>query len=184
MRLQTLLGRALSFCLSAGLGFGALSLIGVEPANGLVSVNVPSSHDLHAALGGDHSGKLIAVGDGRPEVGRFEPLQFQLENHFDRRARVAYAVELVDELGESMMRPSTSANHVLEPDETRTFEIPAPKGLGDGFYLFRITAAGRSGQELADTTVEMGFFLSGNSMQLLSDEDWLQISYANEGEQQ
>lgn len=184
MRCHALLGRAFSFLLAAGLGFGAMALVGFDGSRPPVGAAEPGSQELHDVLGGSRAGKLVAFGDERAELDRSDAIQVRVENRFGRRARIVYAVELVDEFGEQVQRPTTSRTRALRADETAEIDLRVPPRLADGFYLFRVTAVGRSGRETADSGVEVGFIVSGNSTRLLGDEEWLQLSYANEGVEQ
>ena len=147
----------------------------------LVGANTSNSQDLHQILGGSRNSKIVAVTDDRGELGRSEAIRVRIENRFGREASVVYAVELVDELGEEAQRPSTSQTVTLRSSASADIDLRVPRNLADGFYQFRVTAVGRAGREVADAGVEIGFALSGNSTHLLSDENWLQFSFANEG---
>lgn len=169
------------FLLATCVGFGGMAMIGGNQPLPAMGAAASSSHELHEILGGSRAGKLVAVADDRSELTRSEAIQVRIENHFGRKAKVVYAVELVNELGEETQRPSTSRTVLLRRGASADIDLRVPTSLADGFYLFRVTAAGRAGQETADAGVEIGFVLSGDSTQLLSDEDWLQLSFANEG---
>lgn len=146
-----------------------------------------STHAAHERFAAGHLENALRLApDGRDEIalGNGSALRFHVKSQFEGPAVVRYATEITDELGNEIAAPETSEPlHMAAGAETSAdIEIPADVQRGAGFYLFRITAAGRSGEDLADEVLEMGIAVVDGTAYPLDAEQWLELSLVNLGE--
>ncbi|MDG2304728.1 MAG: hypothetical protein P8R42_08740 [Candidatus Binatia bacterium] len=176
-----------SFTVAAAFTFvSATALSGVvqpEP----VSVSVQGTSAVaampQAEFGHELESRLLIERDERAslDLGPDAALQLGVRSRFESEAIVKYAVELVDEFGFEIESPVGAPVFSVPAGESAPVEIELPDSLGEGFYLVRVTLVGRAGDESADDIMEQGIAVVDGEAVLLSDEEWLEYSYANGG---
>ena len=150
----------------------------------LETVEIESSFAVHALVGENDPLPLQLALERGEEIdlrGADLSIPVTLENGFERDAAAVFAVEFTDELGTEIEAPYQSSVVKLEKDGAEAIDLEIPRWLADGFYLFRVTAAGRAGGKLADAWLEIGIAVAGQTAYLLTEEEWLEHSYVNQG---
>lgn len=174
-----------SFTVAAALGFTGAAAFSTAPTTEVVSLvrGEAAVAPPAAEFGHELESRIVLERDERGSIaiGAGAELRLSVKNRFDAEARVTYAVEFVDEFGFEIDRPAMSDVFLVPARESVPVEIELPPALEEGFYLARITAAARSGDESADDMIEQGLGVVDGEALLLTDEEWLEWSYANGG---
>jgi len=179
--------KASAFALAAALGFGSASALAVlvghgpRPATFAAADAAPTPHAFEASGELRNDLELTLENEGDIDLAGDALLRFRVTNRFEDKARVGYAVELVDELGNAVAPPFESALEQVAAGSSRSFGFVLPRSLVAGFYRCRITAVGRSKNALADAGLHVGLAVLDGTAQPMSDAEWIEHSLANLG---
>ncbi|MDJ0849101.1 MAG: hypothetical protein QNK04_12045 [Myxococcota bacterium] len=174
--------RLATFAATVVIGFGAAKA-GHDLFDSTTSPldDVVTSHDIHTHLGAEQQSPVDVVVDEDAVVPVGGAIPFSVVSHFEGDALVMYAVEFVDEFGNEVGEPFATNPVEIPAGGTLEFSLDVPGWLENGIYLYRVTLVGRSGDDVADNLVEIGFQKSDESAQLLDDAEILELSAINEG---
>ncbi len=133
----------------------------------------------NTTIGGEHPTHIIVQGDDRSVFPRSDKIRFSIANNFPKTASISYSTLLTDEEGNELLSEPTSPVVKLAHGTTSTFSFGVPDYLGEGMYTLQITALGMSQGEFADSGIELNFAVLSDSIYLLTNEEWLELSLSN-----
>ena len=151
--------RLATFAATVVIGFGAATAgqavfggAGQSPR-----ADLATSADLHAHLGANHQSPVEAFVDEDAVVPVGGAIPFRVDSHFEADGLVMYAVEFIDEFGNEAAKPFSTDPVEIPAGGSLEFSLDVPAWLENGIYLYRVTLVGRSGDQVADNLVEIGF---------------------------
>jgi hypothetical protein len=167
---------AVPFVLALALGYEGSAVLarrfGAEPGARPARIEAAHANEL----------ELVLASEGPIDLRRGDAaLRFRLESRLPGAAVARYAVELVDDLGRELERPAESELVRVPRGGSASFAVELPSRLGEGYALCRVTVAGRAGSADADHLLEVGLFVANGVAHVLTSEEWLRRSLANQG---
>ena len=163
-----------AFSLAIAVGY----VVSSNVSHSISELSIGHGHQ-HEFIGGEHPTEINVLGDDRRVIGRSEPVAFSVENNFPSPAAVSYSVLLADEHGNELMSEPESPISVVDPGNKAEFSLRVPGHLGEGLYSYQITAVGNSAGQFSDSGIELDFAILNDSIYLMTNEEWHELSLSN-----
>lgn len=166
--------RLAAFSLAIAVGY----VVSHNVSHSISGLSIGYSHQ-HDFIGGEHPTDINVTGDDRRVIGRSEAITFSIENNFPSTASVSYSVLLTDENGNELMNEPESPVSLIDRGTKADFSLTVPAYLGEGLYSYQVTAVGYSADRFSDSGIELNFAILDDSIYLMTNEEWHELSLSN-----
>ena len=123
--------------------------------------------------------RVATVTNNRVLYRVFGSVNFQIRNNLPDPALVSYSVELVDEEGNELLLLPESPVTTVAGNGSAGYQLSVPADFAEGLYSYRIKAVARVGDQFADSGIALDFAILDETIYILTNEEWLELSVAN-----
>jgi hypothetical protein len=143
------------------------------------------SADAHRDCGGGAESPIaVAITPARSVAGATGDalvLDVAIGNRLAGNAAARYGLELVSDVGAPVIAPVRSPTIALAKAGHHHVELVAPAGLGDGYYVARVTAAAADGAASATQVAEVYLRADAGSVHQVDSDEYFARSRASVG---